>query len=67
MTRKPVGLSVPYRKKKNADHCVFENNNLLCLRCGGKYVLQLPMDIKQIGQKSSAFIKLHEDCETVTP
>lgn len=63
MTRKPVGLSVPYRKKANTDHCVFKNNVLTCLHCGGIHTLKLPMDIKEVGDKSKAFIKLHEDCE----
>lgn len=63
MNRKPIGLSVPYRKKTNTDHCVFKDNHLMCLHCGGSFTLPLPMDIKEMGQKSKAFIKLHEDCK----
>ena len=49
--------------KKNTDHCVFKDNLLKCLHCGGSFKLLLPMDIKEIGNKARIFIKLHEDCE----
>lgn len=49
--------------KKNTDHCVFTDNLLKCLHCGGTFTLNFPMDIKEIGQKAKAFISLHEDCK----
>lgn len=47
---------------KNIDHCVFRDNLLICLHCGGTFKLPLPMDVEEVGKKSRAFIKLHEDC-----
>jgi hypothetical protein len=49
--------------KKNAVHCVFRNNVLMCLHCGGIFTLKLPMDIDDLGKKTKAFIALHSDCE----
>lgn len=63
MNRKPIGLSVPYRKKENTDHCVFKDNVLTCLHCGGTYTLKLPMDVTEVGKKAKSFIELHKDCK----
>jgi hypothetical protein len=53
--------------KKRPDHCVFRNNVLLCLHCNGTFTLKLPMDIDDLGKKTKAFIRLHEDCEKEAP
>jgi len=49
--------------KKNTDHCVFQNNVLTCLHCGGVFTLKLPIDVKDLGKKVDSFIALHVDCE----
>jgi hypothetical protein len=50
------------KRKVEADHCVFRNNLLMCLHCGGTFTLKLPMDIDDLGKKTKSFIALHKDC-----
>jgi hypothetical protein len=49
--------------KSKADHCVFQNNVLLCLHCKGTFNLPLPMDVNELAKKTKAFIALHKDCK----
>ena len=49
--------------KPEAEHCVFKNNLLQCLHCKGTYPLPLPMDVREMVNKTKAFIALHKDCK----
>lgn len=49
--------------KTPAEHCVFQNNRLVCLRCQGTFSLPLPMDVDELAKKTKAFIALHKDCK----
>ena len=47
-------------KKVNTE---LRNSTLICLNCGGKYQIKLPIGIKEMTKKIDSFNSLHEGCE----
>ena len=39
------------------------NSTLICLNCGSKYQIKLPIGIKEMTKKIDSFNSLHDDCE----
>ena len=52
-------------KKQKASHCVIRNQKLFCTHCGGSHAIIYPIGVLELGAKSEAFCKLHEDCKPV--
>lgn len=45
------------------DHCVFRNENLFCLNCGGEKQIVYPMPVEELLPEIMAFNKLHANCK----
>jgi hypothetical protein len=39
-----------------------KNNNLFCDKCGEKFIIKYPIEIKKIVKKAKSFEALHESC-----
>lgn len=47
----------------NTDHVVMRHNQFTCEHCGGTFQVTFPVPIKELCQKTDAFIALHKNCK----